>query len=248
MPLRTRKNQYLGVNAHLHSYWQAENEWNDFHNPHIGDLSRGLRAQLLPLGYTTRVEQSVQIRRVGDDLRSPRADIIVRDLQPTQRPAFVPLTALAEYALVDVLPNLIDHEHPYMALVVYEIDLPKDKPVAWIELLSPSNKARGRDRRKYLHKRKLLLEGGAVFVEIDYLHQTPPTFLNFGDYSDRTQRDHAQPYRIFVLDPRPNLQTGAAYPYEFAVDQPIPTVTIPLNGTDRIDFDFGVVYRKTFEE
>jgi hypothetical protein len=38
-PIRAIKNQYPGINAHLHSFWQGEGEWNNFHNRHIGDLA-----------------------------------------------------------------------------------------------------------------------------------------------------------------------------------------------------------------
>ncbi|MEZ4735871.1 MAG: hypothetical protein R3E79_52950 [Caldilineaceae bacterium] len=34
----------------------------------------------------------------------------------------------------------------------------------------------------------------------------------------------------------------------FDVDEPIPTLTIPLTAGDALSFDFGVPYRKTFDE
>ena len=37
-PMRSVRNQYLGINAHLHSYWQAVRGWNNFHNPYIVQL------------------------------------------------------------------------------------------------------------------------------------------------------------------------------------------------------------------
>jgi hypothetical protein len=65
-PVRAVKNQYQGINAHLHSYWQVEGGWDGFHANHIADLMRLMSAQLLPLGYTADIQQSLQIRRLGE--------------------------------------------------------------------------------------------------------------------------------------------------------------------------------------
>ena len=62
-PVHTVKNQYLGINAHLHSYLQASSDWTEFHTNHITDLMRLMRAQLYPMGYIAKIEQSLQIRR-----------------------------------------------------------------------------------------------------------------------------------------------------------------------------------------
>jgi hypothetical protein len=64
------KNQYRGINAHLHSYWQNHAGWNEFHTNHIADLTRLMRAQLYPMGYTAHTEQSLQIRRIGRRLKT----------------------------------------------------------------------------------------------------------------------------------------------------------------------------------
>lgn len=48
-PVRSVKNQYLGVNAHLHSFWQGAGKWNRFHNYYIGQIVGPLRAQLIPM-------------------------------------------------------------------------------------------------------------------------------------------------------------------------------------------------------
>jgi hypothetical protein len=244
MPVRSVKNQYRGINAHLHSFWQGEHKWNRFHNVHVAHLMAGLKAQLLPLGYTAETEESLQIRRIGDTPRQPRADIVVRDLDPLRPPQFS--SALhAPTLTVEELVGEADFERPYYAVAVYERS-PDTQAVAWVELLSPTNKGILEDAQTYLAKRRLLLEQGIVFVELDYLHETPPTFAPLDDYTRR--EPHAHPYRIVVLDPRPDFRTGPSFVGEFDADEPIPTVTIPLNAGDRVDFDFNAAYQKTFVE
>lgn len=264
------KNQYRGVNAHLHSYWQAVGGWSDFHSAHIGDISKTLKAQLLPMGYTTEIEQSLQIRRVDDSRECSESDITIYDLLNDRSPSqsstsigdpFVEDTGAATVVLP--MPLMVDEnplsEKSYGAVAVYEyIPRKRDRgePVVWIELLSPSNKGKGKDATDYIEKRRTILEAGIVFVEIDYLHETPSTFSRLPRYGNQEQNDQAvhrahqpsHPYRIVVLDPRPSLRSGKVYLDEFDVDSSIPISPIPLTGTDLLRFDFGIPYQKTFEE
>lgn len=261
------KNQYLGINAHLHSYWQTVGGWSDFHSAHIADISKTLKAQLLPMGYTTEIEQSLQIRRVDDSREWPESDITIYDLLRDRPPTgSMPLSAETSTGTIVFPLSLLVDENPvseksFGAVAVYEyIPRKRDRgePVVWIELLSPTNKGKGADATKYLEKRRTILESGIVFVEIDYLHETPSTFARLPSYGaienngghpqHRTPTQDAHPYRIVVLDPRPTLQAGKVYLDEFDVDTPIPTVPIPLNGNDQLLFDFGIPYQKTFEE
>lgn len=245
-PVRSIKNQYPGINAHLHSYWQAEGGWNNFHNRHIGDLAGLLRQKLLPIGYTAIMEESLQIRRIGDDPQKRRADILIGGHHPPHPPERRSASAAA-LTVADMVITEEDIEKPYRALAVHDQeDTHHLFPIAWIELLSPTNKGYDQDAQTYQIKRRLLLEKGLVFVEIDYLHETPPTFTRLGDYTQGQATSH--PYRIVVLDPRPDMQTGPVERDEFDVDQPIPAVNIPLNGDDVLHFGFGAAYQKTFEE
>jgi hypothetical protein len=81
-PVSSVKNQYQGINAHLHSYWQSEGGWNGFHTAHIGDLSKLLKACLLPMGYTADLEPSLQIRRLDYPVGEPESDVTIYDLDP----------------------------------------------------------------------------------------------------------------------------------------------------------------------
>lgn len=247
-PVTATRNQYPGINAHLHSQLQAGGRWHRFHNYHIGQLMAALKAQLLPLGYTAEMEESLQIRRLGDAPHHPRADVLLLDQQAGRphRPA-TPTSAQTSLT-VEALVGEADYEAPYYAVAVYErrSSGQADEPVAWLELLSPTNKGDTPDAQTYLAKRRLVLESGLVFVELDYLHETPPTFWRLADYSRAEPGSH--PYRIVVLDPRPDMRTGPTSVHEFDVDGPLPVVRIPLSAGDALDFDFGPVYHRTFAE
>jgi hypothetical protein len=44
------------------------------------------------------------------------------------------------------------------------------------------------------------------------------------------------------------MQHGPAAPLEFDVDEPIPAMSLPLRGSDRVQVELGTAYRKTFTE
>lgn len=243
MALHSIKNQYRGINAHLHSYWQNEGGWDGFHTNHIADLMRLMRLQLLPLGYTAEIEQSLQIRRAAE-LSRPESDISIYDRLPNRPPTNHSLSqqGIAISELMDLSVELAQ----YRAVAIYGEK--SDKPVAWLELLSPSNKPNGQDASYYRDKRLKVLQAGLVFVELDYLHQSPSTFEHLPSYLRRKDKGNAHAYRIVVINPRPSLETGVAYPHEFDVDERIPTLEIPLNGNDILRFDFQAAYDKSYSE
>jgi len=255
MAVHSIHNLYRGINAHLHSLWQAESGWSGFHTNQISDLYKTLRAHLLPIGYDAEIEDSLQIRRIEGSVRNPRADVLVYDTNPTLADAAVPSAkpGAFRYPAMELLAEDLVSENPFRAIAIYRLraeQVERGAPIAWIELLSPSNKI-GDDAEIYHAKRMDVLHAGIVFVELDYLHETPPTLAALPNYrglqsSKLALRPH--PYRVIVIDPRPELAAGWGDVIPFHVDDPLPKVNIPLSGEDSLEFDLGLPYRKTFEE
>lgn len=256
-PIRSVKNQYRGVNAHLHSYLQKTASWKKFHGNYITFMLAAMQAALIPMGYLAQSDSSLQIRLKNTSLGEPESDLAIYDRDPL-RPS-LPLSPLAasEGVLVMSAPAAIAphrlQEKPFRAISIYRLVPDEDigEPVAWIEVLSPTNKGEHDDARVYQSKREKLIMGGVVFVEIDFLHETPPTFYGLPDYHTHKRRrsqPDAHPYRIAIVDPRPTFDDGKVYIKEFDVDDPIPSMTIPLNGDDVLHFDFGAPYKRTYEE
>lgn len=258
-PVRSIKNQYLGINAHLHSLWQTEGGWDEFHAGHIIYLANALKIPLLPLGYTAGVQQSLQIRRADAPDGRPEADVLIYDTDRQRRYQPLPSSQSGHGLLILPVPELLDVKEQgieeYHAIGIYQFAPGKrnrGEPVVWIELLSPSNKPGGQDADYYREKVLKLLRSGIVVIEIDYLHESAPTFPGIPNYR-LTENGHvlprnAHPYRIIVVDPRPTLMQGIARLYQFDVDETLPVVDIPLQGGDILAFDFGEPYTRTLEE
>jgi hypothetical protein len=81
MAVRSIKNQYPGINAHLHSYWQSKHGWTDFHVRYIVRLTDVLLALLLPMGYNAAIEFSLQTRQINDEPESLLFDTPFRAIQ-----------------------------------------------------------------------------------------------------------------------------------------------------------------------
>lgn len=154
------------------------------------------------------------------------------------------------YALAAPSIQIIDTEtsmpdEGLNSVVIYRCEDAGDlTPVTRLELLTPDIKQMGRYHQDYLERRVETLRAGINLVEIDFLHQTPPPIRLEPSYPHGEPGSYA--YSIWVSRVHPTLTEGLTSIYGFAVDNPIPEVIIPLAGRETIDFDFGVVYDRTF--
>ncbi|MBI1279301.1 MAG: DUF4058 family protein [Anaerolineaceae bacterium] len=257
MAIKFRKNIYHGVNAHLNSLLQHEyGGWEVFHNSHITDILRAVDVAL-PVGYLAEAERGLQIRTIQIDeedayfrMKRPRPDITIHHTDPIAERKIGPLGLDAAIPTREypALASLEYGEDVYLnAVVIREILETGEigKPITWIELLSPTNKPPGQGFVQYREKRITALKSGIALVEIDYLHETRSPISNSLSYLDR--EDGATPYMITITNPRPDLQLGRTQEFGFHVDQAIPTVKIPLKGTDSITVNFQTVYNQTYE-
>ncbi|MDX2136622.1 MAG: DUF4058 family protein [Chloroflexota bacterium] len=256
MAIRAVKNQYAGINAHLHSHWQASGGWHEFHSLYLANLYTLLKPAALKLGYTVSLEPSIQIRRLDDQagvIHEPESDLTIYDLdalRALKSPVAPVVAAAGELVLsAEVVLRSGLSAKTYDALKVYDVRAKRGSPVCWIELLSPSNKPNGSDWRKYQAKRQEIVESGIVFLEIDYLHESPSTVSVLPPYlfrGDVAPEYAPHPYRIIIVDPR--IDSGVVRLRGFDVDEAIPLMQLQLNGDDQMTLDFDSPYHKTIAE
>lgn len=252
MPIRSRINQYHGLNAHLQSYLLNEpGGWHSFHNHHIAHLCDLLDTQL-PNNYYALAEQSLQISEHDLVLGAGKPHTTIPDVavyatrrapgrKPQQSPSATPtMTVPLTETFLPVEEDVLS------SVVIYEVmaGAAGDRPVTRIELLSASNKPPSFAYPHYLDKRQQSLESGLCVVELDYLHEQRSPLLKLPSYPGGDPGSF--PYLIIVNDPWPSTQAGETYLYGFRVDDPVPVVAFPLADEDTLAFDFGSAYNITF--
>lgn len=266
MSVRSALNQYLGANAHFLSYCQSADKtkrkrWAGFHDAYIHDIQRTLGAALEPFGYAVDNTTSLQVREYDPEsdqetgrFHPEKSDLgVFHDPAPDfSYPTPAPDRLMTSGVLTLPIPDTfrLDETAFFHALAIREIKQTDDwgKIVAWIELLSPSNKPGGADARDYLSKRLTLVAAEIPLIEIDLLHKQAPVIAGIPLYRPgRGQAANAKPYLITVTDPRPGApSSGYTRVFSFKVDEPFPLVPIPLLGEFDHPFDFGVPFNQTF--
>lgn len=261
MPLQSRVNQYLGVNAHLQSYYQANTGWVGFHQAYIMQLEATLQEVLRPYGYLVDNTTSMQIKELptdGEDSGRSHtlfADIGIRDFVPTeQHPPMIYGTGGVVALEMPIWETVhVDEGRFLRAIAIREMNPDDKRPgriVTWLEVLSPSNKPGGSDYSTYLEKRISVIGAGINLIELDFIHWRGPVVAGLPRYLPNSRTgEHdpdAMPYYIAVTNPHPTIYDGKATIYTFSPSDAIPIITIPLARDEKVGFDFGDPYRKTF--
>jgi len=227
-------NPYKGINAHLNSMLQnTDGMWESFHAAQIVAWAQFLDQQL-PDGYYALPEQSLQISEHAlASPRRPRPDVTIFEHSPTHTAPLTssPSTPTLTKAVIEVF-EVVEKKFLTSVMIYDGRSQVPGKPVARLELLSPTNKPQGGGYHQYTEKRQSALDSGVVVVEVDYLHQSPPVTMLFQAYPQRG----SVPYMVIVSDPRPNIEQGEADIYTIAVDEALPMVKLPLGDTDVMIF------------
>ncbi len=204
-------------------YLEYPSRWSEVHSRFISAIANGLEKQLSD-AYFISVEKRVY-QLTSDDAvligipdttlatfsrtatASPRSDG-----NATEATTTATLEPTADYRTV-TLPIPMDVRESYLEVR----DIETGEVITAIELLSPVNQRSGEGRRVYELKRQAILGSQTHFIEIDLLRAgSPMAMLGALESTD---------YRLLVsrASARPRAQL-----YGFNVEQPIPTIPVPL--------------------
>lgn len=200
-------------------YIEAPREWSDFHN----SLAEVIRAHLnttLQANYyaTTTTYATYDIIEVSQSLnRSISPDVSIWQTAPTATPA-----STASAAVID--PPAAQSQIPLeveMRIANVEIRATgTDKLVTAIEILSPVNKRPGRQREKYLRKRRELFRFDVHVMEIDLLRGgqrsplevPPPAAAYYVTLGRSRNRPRVDIWAIQLQDRLPRIPIPLLYP------------------------------------
>jgi len=226
-----QQNPFPGMNPWLESHW------GDIHTRLTTYASDQIQPQL-PAGLRARVEEYVGVdvddenenggrfaspSQSDSNIRFSPAVRVIEHLRPeVDRGGTAVAIAVAEPVLVT---RRLDP--PTLRRIQIVDSANGHRIVTAIEFLSPANKIGRLGRRKYLKKQALMLEANVNLVEID--------LIRLGSWvlaapESAVPEYCRHPYRISVVraeDP------DVAEVYPARMDQPLPTIRIPLRPDDK---------------
>ena len=212
-------------------YLEAPAIWPDFHEALAAQLRADLNASL-PAPYYARLEMRSEIGIIENGGSSHRvvSDVAIASSaasvvgQPSV--AVLPTAGRAATKPVTVTVRVDPIRHSFV-----EIRDPSQghQLITLIEIVSPSNKRSGADRRAYLQKQRELLDSDANLVELDLL-RAGDRLLPYPDLDEAIGRLRPTPDYLVLVN-RAWKRRGAAMDYDlFPIQfgQPLPVIEVPL--------------------
>jgi hypothetical protein len=214
-------------------YLEQEVIWHDFPERFLPAAAAQISAQVLPR-YIVLIDENVYLQDVEMEQEHPigRPDISVA--RGSQRGSALGTdTGLLEAPAQVRVPEA-EQEHESFLKVC---DRATRQVVAVIELLSPTNKRRGENRRRYLSKRADMLYGPAHLVEIDLLRGGTPM-----PAQDRPECVYS------VLVSRADDRPDAGF-WPIGLRDVLPTIPVPLvDGDPNARLDLRAVIDRVYDE
>lgn len=234
----------------MDTYLEAPDIWPDFHDALAAEIRRQLNLTL-PAPYYARLEMRPEIGIVGDEAyRRILPDVSVQwpprpGSSSTGAVAVLngPRTDVSESLQVSVPSEPIRHH-----FVEIRDSQRAHVLVTLIEIVSPSNKRPGVDRRAYEDKQQEVLNSDASLIEVDLLRGGRPVVGGMQVLDAVTKLDPAPDYLVVVSR---SWQRGATLGHQlfpFTVRQPLPCIPVPLrDGESEVPLDLQYVFRLAYD-
>ncbi len=218
-------NPFPGMNPYLEKYWR------DVHASFIVYAREALQERLPP-GLIARIEERVYVdipregisRVIYPDIRVKE---IYQPLASSGGTAMATATATLEEAAATATRIIVElEEAPITETYIEVVDLAGGQVVTVIEVLSISNKVPGAGQDAYRQKQKGLLEARINLVEIDLL-RSGEWVLSMPESS--LAPSQRTPFLVCVFR---GIRPRHREVYPIYLNQPLPTVDIPLRPSD----------------
>lgn len=194
----------------MNPYLERASLWPDVH---IG-LIRGIQLILAPTvapKYYVAAEERTYITAVDPNSFVGRPDVAVIG-PPTPVLAGVAVAPVNGHALSVFVPVSDQIRERYLEIREHGTD----RVITVVEVLSPSNKAKGDGRRVYEEKRRTVLDSATSLIEIDLLRGGESMA-----YSPKPVSD----YRILISR---SWERPRSLLFPFDLPDPIPAIPVPL--------------------
>ncbi len=235
-------------------YLEAADIWPDFHERLASIISEMLNAQL-PEPYYSRLQMRPEMgvileagipRHIVPDVVVARHPIRSAEAQPSPpgRHAILtkPRTEVSQGIEVRVRIDPLHHQ-----FVEIRDAARNHKLITLIEIVSPSNKRPGPDRRAYQSKQRDVLDSDANSIEIDLL-RGGRRLLPYPDLEEAVHR-LACHYLILLNRYRQRMGNWMDYTlFPINLREPLPCLPVPLAGDDSdIPLDLQIAMQEIYQ-
>jgi hypothetical protein len=190
--------------------------WTSVHSQLASVFIRQLNPQIRPRYIALPTRRFVRDRPEGEGIMIGEniPDVAVHRQQPAQPGPRIMGALVPPLRMTTVMRTTVPH------VTVQIRDVERRHLVAAIEILSPTNKRR-EGRREYLRRRDRFLDSDVHLLEIDLLHK--------GRRVPMEEKLPPAPYFVFLSRAE---QAPVTEVWPILLDQPLPTVPVPLRGGD----------------
>ena len=222
--------------------------WPDFHHHLATFITVELNATLPP-PYYARVELRPELGIVLGDRGNQRIipDVLVMQqpgpaLQPTSVALGVARTTITEP--VRITTHTEPFKHPFVEIRDAQSG---HELITLLEILSPSNKEPGPDRRAYERKQREILNSDVHLIEIDLLRQGDPVL----PHPELAAAVELLNTAYLILINRANGDEGTRNEYEVYpvhLQDILPCIPVPLRPeASDVALDLQVVFNRTYD-
>jgi hypothetical protein len=216
----------------MNPYLERPDVWHDFHYRFIVAAADAITAQVRP-NYIVKIDSHIYLHELPDQPRQlvGRGDANILHVAGSKETSPAPVATM-EAPVTGRIELAVDEERlSYLEIV----DREQRDVVAFLELLSPTNKFAGSDREQYLGKRRRLLRSAAHLVEIDLLRAGPRMPVEDPPRCD---------YLILVsrAEHRPDVQL-----WPLMLRQSLPTIPIPLRNQQEAGLDIQATLHRVYD-
>ena len=232
-------------------YLEAPDIWPDLHEALAGEMRAELNL-LLPQPYYARLEVRPEVGIVDDEgtLRRIVPDVTVIRRASDTTTASATVTLSERRATISASVEVTVASEPLRHQVVEIRDASRGhKLITLIEIVSPSNKRAGVDRRAYLRKQRDVLESDASLVEIDLLRSGERLLPNAELEIYLLSLDPKPAYLVLVNRAWRRLGVEMAYQlFAVSVRDVLPCIAIPLReGEDEVTLDLQWIFNQAYD-
>jgi hypothetical protein len=199
----------------MNPYLEQPEFWSEVRSRAIVAAAIAIEPELNP-NYRVAVEKRIYLGASSELVGIPHISLVSKQSNPTP-----PVSATGTLTRTEPIPVQLPLPETIEESYLEIREMPSDRVITVIEVLSPKNKTAGEGRNAYETKRQQVLRSRTNLVEIDLLRSGKP--MPILGVTPRTD------YRILVSR---GSQLPQAELYAFSVRDQIPCLRVPLQPSD----------------